>query len=332
LYISLDMPPLLDTKPTEPGRCSLQAMMLSMVPAVSPILKAPAWGQQGSGGRGGAARSAGLMGSAHAVGRLQGSRAADCRAACRLQTAGLHAGCRAAGLQGCRLQGCRARGAQFKRWNPLMCLAAHVSGTARRGRQQAPPPPPAWRVPAAAPLQAWPAPAASGNGGPLRTAPSCAASPGRSARHTLAATPAASRRSQPAQPPSASARRPHLHAAHCGGPEQHLVVGARIGDHGLGVALGHALCDDRHHADGHLRGDGRGEQQRGERRAQARVAGSCPAGRAAQALARQWLPRQWHLSALAPQRLPPAHLLERLHRGVEGAAWRQQQQQQQQAR
>mmetsp|Transcript_43613 Transcript_43613/g.130766 ORF Transcript_43613/g.130766 Transcript_43613/m.130766 type:complete len:292 (+) Transcript_43613:1025-1900(+) len=42
LYISFDMPPLLDTKPTEPGRCSRQAMMFSRVPAVSPILNAPA--------------------------------------------------------------------------------------------------------------------------------------------------------------------------------------------------------------------------------------------------------------------------------------------------
>ena len=45
LYISLLMPPDLDTKPTEPGRCSLQAMMFSRVPAVSPILKAPACSQ-----------------------------------------------------------------------------------------------------------------------------------------------------------------------------------------------------------------------------------------------------------------------------------------------
>eukprot|EP00955_Chlamydomonas_euryale_P010083 108074-Chlamydomonas_euryale.AAC.1 len=29
------MPPLLDTKPTEPGRCSRQAMMFSRVPGVS---------------------------------------------------------------------------------------------------------------------------------------------------------------------------------------------------------------------------------------------------------------------------------------------------------
>ena len=42
LYISLDMPPDLETKPMEPGRCSLQVTMLSSVPAVSPILKAPA--------------------------------------------------------------------------------------------------------------------------------------------------------------------------------------------------------------------------------------------------------------------------------------------------
>ena len=43
LYISLDMPPDLETNPTEPGLCSLHAMMFSKVPAVSPILKAPAW-------------------------------------------------------------------------------------------------------------------------------------------------------------------------------------------------------------------------------------------------------------------------------------------------
>mmetsp|Transcript_22262 Transcript_22262/g.61545 ORF Transcript_22262/g.61545 Transcript_22262/m.61545 type:complete len:252 (-) Transcript_22262:524-1279(-) len=42
LYISLDMPPLLLTNPTLPGRCSLQSMMFSRVPAVSPILNAPA--------------------------------------------------------------------------------------------------------------------------------------------------------------------------------------------------------------------------------------------------------------------------------------------------
>ena len=42
LYSSLDMPPLLDTKPTEPGRCSLHATMLSSVPAVSPMRNAPA--------------------------------------------------------------------------------------------------------------------------------------------------------------------------------------------------------------------------------------------------------------------------------------------------
>ena len=42
LYISLDMPPDLDTKPTEPGRYSLQDTMLSSVPAVSPTLNAPA--------------------------------------------------------------------------------------------------------------------------------------------------------------------------------------------------------------------------------------------------------------------------------------------------
>ena len=46
LYISLDMPPDLDTKPTEPGRCNLQAAMLSRVPAVSPIRNAPAYTQQ----------------------------------------------------------------------------------------------------------------------------------------------------------------------------------------------------------------------------------------------------------------------------------------------
>ena len=33
----------LDTKPTDPGLYSLHWIMLSMVPAVSPILKAPAW-------------------------------------------------------------------------------------------------------------------------------------------------------------------------------------------------------------------------------------------------------------------------------------------------
>ena len=42
LYISLDMPPDLETKPTEPGRYSLHDTMLSSVPAVSPTLKAPA--------------------------------------------------------------------------------------------------------------------------------------------------------------------------------------------------------------------------------------------------------------------------------------------------
>ena len=42
LYISLDMPPLLDTNPTDPGRYSLHATMLSRVPAASPILNAPA--------------------------------------------------------------------------------------------------------------------------------------------------------------------------------------------------------------------------------------------------------------------------------------------------
>ena len=46
LYISLDMPPDLDTNPTEPGRCNLQAAKLSKVPAVSPIRNAPACGQQ----------------------------------------------------------------------------------------------------------------------------------------------------------------------------------------------------------------------------------------------------------------------------------------------
>ena len=46
LYISLDMPPLLDTKPTEPGRCSLHATMLSRVPAVSPMRNAPACPRQ----------------------------------------------------------------------------------------------------------------------------------------------------------------------------------------------------------------------------------------------------------------------------------------------
>lgn len=47
LYISFDMPPDLETKATEPGRCSRQAMMLSSVPAVSPILNAPACGLNG---------------------------------------------------------------------------------------------------------------------------------------------------------------------------------------------------------------------------------------------------------------------------------------------
>ncbi|KAA6418373.1 MAG: hypothetical protein FRX49_11629 [Trebouxia sp. A1-2] len=42
LYISLDIPPDLDTKPTEPGLYSLQATMFSRVPAVSPIRNAPA--------------------------------------------------------------------------------------------------------------------------------------------------------------------------------------------------------------------------------------------------------------------------------------------------
>jgi hypothetical protein len=42
LYSSLLMPPLFDTKPTDPGRYSLQAMMLSRVPAVSPMRNAPA--------------------------------------------------------------------------------------------------------------------------------------------------------------------------------------------------------------------------------------------------------------------------------------------------
>lgn len=45
LYISLDMPPDLDTKPTDPGLYSLQATMFSRVPAVSPILKAPAYNE-----------------------------------------------------------------------------------------------------------------------------------------------------------------------------------------------------------------------------------------------------------------------------------------------
>ena len=46
LYISLLMPPDLETKPTEPGLWSLHDTMLSMVPAVSPILKAPAYSTQ----------------------------------------------------------------------------------------------------------------------------------------------------------------------------------------------------------------------------------------------------------------------------------------------
>lgn len=43
LYISFESPPDFDTNPTLPGRYNLQAMMFSTVPAVSPILKAPAW-------------------------------------------------------------------------------------------------------------------------------------------------------------------------------------------------------------------------------------------------------------------------------------------------
>mmetsp|Transcript_17361 Transcript_17361/g.29727 ORF Transcript_17361/g.29727 Transcript_17361/m.29727 type:complete len:270 (-) Transcript_17361:360-1169(-) len=42
LYISLLMPPLLLTKPTLPGLCSLHVTAFSSVPAVSPILNAPA--------------------------------------------------------------------------------------------------------------------------------------------------------------------------------------------------------------------------------------------------------------------------------------------------
>ncbi|KAF5772606.1 hypothetical protein HanXRQr2_Chr13g0579141 [Helianthus annuus] len=43
LYISLDMPPCnLDTNPTDPGLYNLHCIILSIVPAVSPILKAPA--------------------------------------------------------------------------------------------------------------------------------------------------------------------------------------------------------------------------------------------------------------------------------------------------
>ena len=42
LYISLDMPPDFETKPTEPGRYSLHDIILSSVPAVSPTLNAPA--------------------------------------------------------------------------------------------------------------------------------------------------------------------------------------------------------------------------------------------------------------------------------------------------
>jgi len=36
------MPPDLLTKPTEPGRCSFDEQMFSIVPPVLPILKAPA--------------------------------------------------------------------------------------------------------------------------------------------------------------------------------------------------------------------------------------------------------------------------------------------------
>mmetsp|Transcript_11556 Transcript_11556/g.19664 ORF Transcript_11556/g.19664 Transcript_11556/m.19664 type:complete len:227 (+) Transcript_11556:927-1607(+) len=43
LYISFERPPDFETNPTEPGLYSLHAMMLSTVPAVSPILKDPAW-------------------------------------------------------------------------------------------------------------------------------------------------------------------------------------------------------------------------------------------------------------------------------------------------
>jgi hypothetical protein len=43
LYISLDMPPDFETKPTDPGRYSLHDIMLSSVPAVSPTLNAPAY-------------------------------------------------------------------------------------------------------------------------------------------------------------------------------------------------------------------------------------------------------------------------------------------------
>ncbi|OPX75796.1 MAG: hypothetical protein A4E44_01163 [Methanosaeta sp. PtaB.Bin018] len=42
LKASFSMPPDFETKPTHPGLYSLDAMMFSMVPAVLPILKAPA--------------------------------------------------------------------------------------------------------------------------------------------------------------------------------------------------------------------------------------------------------------------------------------------------
>ena len=43
-----------------------------------------------------------------------------------------------------------------------------------------------------------------------------------------------------------------LHAADGGGADEDLVVGARVRDELLGVALGHALRNDGHHADGRL--------------------------------------------------------------------------------
>jgi hypothetical protein len=64
------MPPDLETKPTLPGRYSLQAMMLSSVPAVSPIRNAPAWGAR------------------RAVGDGQGAGARVGRRCCRGQQAG----------------------------------------------------------------------------------------------------------------------------------------------------------------------------------------------------------------------------------------------------
>ncbi len=42
LKASLSIPPDLETKPTDPGRYSLDAMMFSIVPAVFPMRNAPA--------------------------------------------------------------------------------------------------------------------------------------------------------------------------------------------------------------------------------------------------------------------------------------------------